>query len=63
MEHSHVVSSNPKSTVIPQVDRLLTGPPDLGSHTTSRSHLAPSLVKEYLLGNQLILVPSAPGGA
>ena len=36
MRHNHVVSSNPKSTRIPQVDRLSTGPWDLGCH--NRSH-------------------------
>ena len=32
MGHNHVVSGNPKSTGIPQVDGLLTGPSDLGCH-------------------------------
>ena len=30
MGHNHVVSGNSKSTGIPQVDGLSTGPPDLG---------------------------------
>ena len=32
MGHNSVVSGHPKSTGIPQVDRLSTGPPDLGFH-------------------------------
>ena len=32
MGHNNVVSGKPKSTRIPQVDRLSTGPPDLGRH-------------------------------
>ena len=32
MGHNHVVSGNPKSTGIPQVDELSTGPPDLECH-------------------------------
>ena len=32
MGHNNVVSGHPKSTVIPWVDRLSTGPPDLGCH-------------------------------
>ena len=32
MRHNHVVLGNPKSTEIPQVDGLSTGPPDLGCH-------------------------------
>ena len=32
MGHNHVVSGNPKSTGISQVDELSTGPPDLGCH-------------------------------
>ena len=32
MGHNHVVSGNPKSTGIPQVEGLLTGPPELGCH-------------------------------
>ena len=35
MGHNHVVSGNPKSTGIPEVNRLSTGPPDLGCHTSS----------------------------
>ena len=35
MGHNHVVSGNPKSTGIPQVDGLSTGPRDLGCHTTN----------------------------
>ena len=30
MGHNSAISSHPKSTIIPQVDRLSTGPPDLG---------------------------------
>ena len=30
MEHSNVVLGHPKSTGIPRVDGLSTGPPDLG---------------------------------
>ena len=33
MGHNHVVSSNPKSTGIPQVDGLSTRPSDLGCHS------------------------------
>ena len=33
MGHHHVVSGNPKSTGIPQVDGLSTGPPDLGCNS------------------------------
>ena len=33
MGHNHVVSGNPKSTGIPQVDGLSTGPSDLGCHS------------------------------
>ena len=36
MGHNHVVSGNPKSTGIPQVDGLSTGPPNLGCHNTQR---------------------------
>ena len=32
MGHNSVVSGQPKSTGIPQVDRLSMGPPDLGFH-------------------------------
>ena len=32
MGHNHVVSGNPKSTGIPQVDGLSMGPRDLGCH-------------------------------
>ena len=32
MGHNHVVSGNPNSTGIPQVDGLSTGPPDLGCY-------------------------------
>ena len=32
MEHNSVVLGHPKSTGIPQVDGLSTGPPDLGRH-------------------------------
>ena len=32
MGHNSVVSGHPKSTGIPQVDRLSTGPSDLGCH-------------------------------
>ena len=32
MGHNHVVSGNPKSTGIPQVDGLSTGPPDFWCH-------------------------------
>ena len=33
MGHNSVVSGHPKSTGIPQVDGLSTGPPDLGCHS------------------------------
>ena len=33
MGHNHAVSGNPKSTGIPQVDGLSTGPPELGCHS------------------------------
>ena len=33
MGHNHVVSGNPKSIRIPEVDGLSTGPPDLGCHS------------------------------
>ena len=33
MRHNSVVSGHSKSTGIPQVNRLLTGPSDLGRHT------------------------------
>ena len=33
MRHNHVVSGNLKSTGIPQVDGLSTGPQDLGRHS------------------------------
>ena len=33
MGHNHVVSGNLKSTGVPQVDRLSTGPSDLGCHS------------------------------
>ena len=39
MGHNHVVSGNPKSTGIPQVDGLSTGPPDLGCHINFLPHL------------------------
>ena len=39
MGHNHVVSDNPKSTGIPQVDGLSTGPPDLGCHSDEGPHL------------------------
>ena len=32
MGHNHVVSGNPKSIGIPQVEGLSTGPPNLGCH-------------------------------
>ena len=32
MGHNNVVSGDPKSTEILQVDGLSTGPPDLGRH-------------------------------
>ena len=32
-----MVSDNPKSTGIPQVDELSTGPPDLGRHSLPES--------------------------
>ena len=40
MGHNNVVSSHPKSTEIPGIDGLSTGPPDLGCHSYS-DHLAP----------------------
>ena len=33
MGHNSVVSGHPKSIGIPQVDKLSTGPPDLGRHS------------------------------
>ena len=33
MRHNSVVSGHPKSTGIPQVDGLSTGPPELGRHS------------------------------
>ena len=39
MGHNSVVSDHPKSTGIPQVDGLSTGPPDLGCHTPSTCDL------------------------
>ena len=33
MRHNLVVSGNPKSTGIPQVDGFSTGPSDLGCHS------------------------------
>ena len=33
MGHNNMVLGHPKSTGIPWVDVLLTGPPDLGCHT------------------------------
>ena len=33
MGHNSVVSGHPKSTGIPLVDGLSTGPPDLGRHS------------------------------
>ena len=33
MGHNSVVLGHPKSIGIPWVDRLSTGPPDLGRHT------------------------------
>ena len=36
MGHNTVVSGYPKSTRIPQVDGLSTGPPGLECHSTSR---------------------------
>ena len=33
MGHNSVVSGYPKSTGIPRVDGLSTGPPDLGCHS------------------------------
>ena len=38
MGHNHVVLGNPKSTGIPQVDGLSTGPPDLGCHSMVSEH-------------------------
>ena len=32
MGHNNVESGHSKSTRIPRVDKLLTGPPDLGCH-------------------------------
>ena len=32
MRHKSAVSGHPKSTGIPRVDELSTGPPDLGCH-------------------------------
>ena len=34
MGHNSVVSGHPKSTGIPGVDELSTGPPDLGYHNS-----------------------------
>ena len=38
MGHNSVISSHPKSTGIPRVDVLSTGPPDLGCHTRTKVH-------------------------
>ena len=38
MGHNHVVSGNPKSIGIPQVDELSTGPSDLGCHSIVLEH-------------------------
>ena len=38
MGHNHVVSGNPKSTGIPHVDGLSTGPPDLRCHSMVSEH-------------------------
>ena len=38
MGHNHVLSGNPKSTGIPQVDGLSTGPSDLRCHNLSQKH-------------------------
>ena len=35
MGHNSVVSGHPKSTEIPRIEGLSTGPTDLGRHTTS----------------------------
>ena len=32
MGHNSVVSGHPKSTGIPRIDKLSTGPPDFGCH-------------------------------
>ena len=37
MGHNSIISNHPKSTGIPQVDGLSTGPPDLGRHTSVAS--------------------------
>ena len=38
MGHNHVVSGNPKSIGIPQVDGLSTGPLELGCHSMVLEH-------------------------
>ena len=38
MGHNSVASDHPKSTGIPRVDELLTGPPDLGRHNLHIEH-------------------------
>ena len=42
MGHNSVVSGHPKSTRIPRVDGLSTGPPDLGHHMHSHPFQAMS---------------------
>ena len=39
MGHNSAVSDHPKSTGIPQVDRLSTGPPDLGCHSENEQRI------------------------
>ena len=49
MGHNSVVSGHPKSTGIPRVDRLSTGPPNLGFHRWYQS-LGKRLPKEIEFG-------------
>ena len=38
MGHNSVISGHSKSTGIPRVDELSTGPPGLGRHTNTHSY-------------------------
>ena len=55
MGHNSMVSSHPKSTGIPWVDRFSTGPPDLGCHKGFDEELGKlrATTRHHLLGMKI----------
>ena len=61
MGHNSVVSGHLKSTGLPRVDELSTGPPDLGRHKRSkRPEAYPKFLEDFIHSIRLYLLDGLP---